>query len=195
LTSRRDRSTKARAFDLNADHPIIRIEIQRDPGGHFFRNHRSFVGGAFAPNLPSSMRQGLLRKPLRQLPASGFSMTQGSRLKPLLRKDGFCRRGFRPELPAFDGAGVAVKAVPATPSSWFSMTQGSRLKPLLRKDGFCRRGFRPEPPAFDGARVAMKAAPITPSLWFFDDARVAAKAAPTTKRGRGGSRSYKGLWL
>jgi len=43
LTSRRDRSTKARAFDLNADHPIIRIEIQRDPGGHFFRLFSSVI--------------------------------------------------------------------------------------------------------------------------------------------------------
>jgi hypothetical protein len=33
----------ARAFDLNADHPIIRIEIQYDPGGHCFRLFSSVI--------------------------------------------------------------------------------------------------------------------------------------------------------
>jgi hypothetical protein len=44
-------------------------------------------------------------------PKPPSSMTQRSRRKPLLQKDGFCRRGFRPEPPS-------------------SMRQGSRRKTL-----------------------------------------------------------------
>jgi hypothetical protein len=40
-----------------------------------------------------------------------------TRLKPLLQKDAFCRRGFSPELSVLDDARVAVKAAPT--KRWF----------------------------------------------------------------------------
>ena len=89
-------------------------------------------------------------------PSSWFSMTQGSRLKPLLQKDGFCRRGFSPELSVFDDAGVAVKAASSIPSSWLSMAQRSRRKPLLQKTAFVG-GISLRTSALDGARVAAEA--------------------------------------
>jgi hypothetical protein len=55
-------------------------------------------------NVPCFVKRDFSPKP-------PSSMTQWSRLKPLLQKDGFCRRGFRPEPPS-------------------SMRQGSRRKTL-----------------------------------------------------------------
>jgi hypothetical protein len=55
-------------------------------------------------------------------PNHWLSMTQRSRLKPLLPKDDFCRRGFSPE-PVFDDEMVGMEAASTTPDLQFSMTQ------------------------------------------------------------------------
>jgi hypothetical protein len=100
-------------------------------------------GGAFAPNLRLRWRKGCDEgcsgnlEPMvlddAEVAAKAAPTTKmRSRLKPLLQKDGFCRRGFSPELSVLDGARVAMKAAPAISSPWFSMTRRSRLKPLLQ---------------------------------------------------------------
>jgi hypothetical protein len=88
-----------------------------------------------------------------------FSMTQGSRLKPLPPNIGFCRRGFSPEHLSSRTQRVAAEAAPTKHRS------------------FCRRGFSPEPPPSmtQGSRRKSPLQPRTPVL---DDAK-----------GRGESRS------
>jgi hypothetical protein len=87
-------------------------------------------------------------------------MTQWSRLKPLLPKDDFCRRGFSPE-PVFEAAKGPGEGHPCNPEPPSSMTQRSRRKLLLPKDDFCRRGFSPEP-VFEAAKGPGEGHPCNP---------------------------------
>ena len=86
-------------------------------------------------------------------------MTQRSRRKPLLQKDGSCRRGFGPEPSSSMMRWSQWKPPRQPPDLRFSMTQRSRRKPLLQKAGSCRRGFSPEPSSSMTQRVAAEAAP------------------------------------
>jgi hypothetical protein len=82
-------------------------------------------------------------------PNPWLSMTQRSRLKPLLPKDDFCRRGFSPEPPSSRMRWSEWKPPRQLRTSSFRRHKGSRLKPLLP--------FEPCLP--DPAKVAAKAAP------------------------------------
>ena len=92
-----------------------------------------FCGEGFCPEHPFSMRQGVAVKAAPAALSLWLSMTQSSRLKPLLPKMGFCGGDFCSEHPFSMRQGVTVEAAPAALSLWFSMAQGSRLKPLLPK--------------------------------------------------------------
>ena len=54
------------------------------------------VGGDFCPEHPFSMRQGVTVKAAPATLSLWLSMTQSSRLKPLLQKMGFCGGAFAP---------------------------------------------------------------------------------------------------
>jgi hypothetical protein len=62
------------------------------------------VGGNFCPEHPFSMRQGVTMKVASATQSPWLSMTPGSRLKPLLPKNGLLWGGLLPRAPAFDEA-------------------------------------------------------------------------------------------
>jgi hypothetical protein len=111
------------------------------------------------------------------------SMTPGSRLKPLLPKNGLLWGGLLPRAPVFDearghgegcsgspkplvldGARVAAEAAPTPTKKWASVG-----------------GLLPRAPAFDGARGHGEGCSGNPEPLVVDDAEFAAEAAPTKK--------------
>jgi hypothetical protein len=101
-------------------------------------------------------------------PKPPSSMTQRSRRKPLLQKDGFCRRGFRPEPPSsmrqgsrrktlpyhhasrIDLAalvGPSVHAEPRRAADWYPNLRSleEKIPLVIYKAGFCSSGREPKP--------------------------------------------------
>jgi len=142
-----------------------------------------FCGEGFCPEHPFSMRQGVAVKAAPAALSLWLSMTQSSRLKPLLPKMGFCGGDFCSEHPFSMRQGVTMKAAPAAQSLWLSMTPGSRLKPLLPKNGLLWGGLLLRAPVFDEARGHGGGCSGSPEPLVLDGARVAAEAAPTQKMG------------
>jgi hypothetical protein len=140
-----------------------------------------FCGGDFCSEHLFSMRQGVTVEAAPAALSPWFSMAQGSRLKPLLPKNGLLWGNFCSEHLFSMRQGVTMKVASATQSPWLSMTPGSRLKPLLPKNGLLWGGLLLRAPVFDEARGHGGGCSGSPEPLVVDDAEFAAEAAPTQK--------------
>jgi hypothetical protein len=95
-------------------------------------------------------------------PNPWLSMTQWSRLKPLLQKDGFCRRGFSPE-PVFEATKGPGEGRPCNPEPPSSMTQGRGESRSYQKTIFVGGALAPNLSSRP-QRVLVKAVPATLNL-------------------------------
>ena len=79
-------------------------------------NDRRGTEGTFslvARSVHAGQRPVFCKKDFSPKPPS--SMTRWSRLKPLLQKDGLCRKGLSPRTSVFDEARIATKDAPTQP--------------------------------------------------------------------------------
>jgi hypothetical protein len=143
----------------------------------------AFCRRSFSPEPAFKIPKATDEGPSPTIPNLPPSMTQGSRLKPLLPKHIvlFGRRGFRPEPLPSRSQRPRMKAAPCSPEpcAFGGARVAAKAAPTKTTSSFVgRRGFRPEP-AFKIPKATDEAAPHNPEPPIFDDVRVAAKAAPT----------------
>jgi hypothetical protein len=103
------------------------------------------VGGDFCPEHPFSMRQGVTVKAAPATLSPWFSMAQGSRLKPLLPKNGLLWGGLLPRAPVFDEARGHDEGCSGNPEPLVVDDAGVAAEAAPTKNGLLWGGFRPEP--------------------------------------------------